>query len=41
MDKFAELMEEAIKLDPNNPELYYNLGVVSVNQNRRRSYRIL
>jgi tetratricopeptide (TPR) repeat protein len=29
MDKFGELMEEAVKLDPNNPTLFYNLGVVN------------
>jgi len=34
MDKFGELMEEAIKLDPNNPTLFYNLGVVNANQNK-------
>ena len=27
MDKFGELMAEAIKLDPNNPMLFFNLGV--------------
>lgn len=32
MDKFGELMEEAIKRDPNNSTLYYNLGVVNYNQ---------
>lgn len=34
MDKFAELMEEAVKVDPTNPTLYYNLGVVNYNQKR-------
>ena len=34
MDKFGELMEEAIKNDPNNPILYYNLGVVNYNENK-------
>ncbi len=34
MDKFAELMEEAINLDPTNPELYYNLGVINFNQGK-------
>jgi tetratricopeptide (TPR) repeat protein len=34
MDKFGELMSEAISLDPNNPILYYNLGVVNYNQGR-------
>lgn len=27
MDKYNKLMEEVVKTDPNNPELYYNLGV--------------
>jgi tetratricopeptide (TPR) repeat protein len=31
MDKFEELMKEAVKLDPNNPALFYNLGVVNGN----------
>ncbi|TYP98331.1 tetratricopeptide repeat protein [Tenacibaculum adriaticum] len=34
MDKFGELMSEAIALDPENPTLYYNLGVVNFNQDR-------
>ncbi|WP_233188708.1 lipopolysaccharide assembly protein LapB [Tenacibaculum sp. SG-28] len=34
MDKFGALMQEAIALDPNNPTLYYNLGVVNFNQGR-------
>ena len=34
MDKFGELMQEAVKLDPNNPILFYNLGVVNGNQNK-------
>ncbi len=34
MDKFGELMNEAIALDPENPTLYYNLGVVNFNQGR-------
>ena len=34
MDKFGELMEEAIKLDPKNPMLFFNLGVVNANQNK-------
>ncbi|MCD8411512.1 tetratricopeptide repeat protein [Tenacibaculum finnmarkense] len=32
MDKFGELMKEAIALDPKNPTLYYNLGVVNFNE---------
>ena len=29
MAKYSSLMEEVVKSDPNNPELYYNLGVSS------------
>lgn len=29
MGKYRELMEEVVASDPNNPELYYNLGVSS------------
>ena len=35
MDKFGELMEEAVKMDPNNPALFFNLGVVNYNQNKK------
>lgn len=31
-EKFGELMEEAIKQDPENPVLYFNLGVVNTDQ---------
>jgi len=31
-DKFKELMEEAIQKDPNNPVLYFNLGVITADQ---------
>ncbi|APG64097.1 hypothetical protein LPB136_01355 [Tenacibaculum todarodis] len=34
MDKFGELMEEAIQMDPNNPTLFYNLGIVNFNQGK-------
>ncbi|SFS83366.1 Tetratricopeptide repeat-containing protein [Zhouia amylolytica] len=30
--KFQNLMEEAIQKDPNNPSLYYNLGVITAEQ---------
>lgn len=33
MKKYNLLMEEVIASDPNNPELYYNLGVGSANNN--------
>lgn len=29
LDKFGELMEKAVKLDPNNPILFYNLGIIN------------
>jgi len=29
MDKFGEMMEKAIKLDPENPVLFYNLGIIN------------
>lgn len=32
MERYAELMQEIIEDDPNNPELYYNLGVGSANK---------
>ena len=35
MDKFGELMEEAVKMDPNNPALFFNLGVVNYNQKKK------
>src|SRR5690606_30477914 len=28
-DKFESIMQQAVSKDPNNPDLYYNLGVVS------------
>ncbi|MBT4413871.1 MAG: tetratricopeptide repeat protein [Polaribacter sp.] len=34
MDKFEELMVEAVELDPTNPDLFFNLGVVNANQNK-------
>ncbi|MGB0890998.1 MAG: tetratricopeptide repeat protein [Flavobacteriaceae bacterium] len=34
MDKFGELMEQAVKMDPTNPTLFYNLGVVNYGQKR-------
>ena len=29
LDKFKELLTEATKMDPKNPDLQYNLGVIS------------
>ena len=37
-DRFSELMEQAIAQDPNNPTLYYNLGVVTEDAAQARSY---
>ncbi len=34
MDKYSELMKKAIELDPKNPILYSNLGIVNKNQNK-------
>ena len=34
MDKFGQLMIEAVKLDPTNPVLFFNLGVVNANENK-------
>lgn len=34
MDKFGTLMQEAIALDPENPTLFFNLGVVNQNENK-------
>ena len=34
MDKFGELMEQAVKMDPNNPTLFFNLGVVNFGQQK-------
>lgn len=33
MDKYQDLIKQAIAKDPNNADLYYNLGVVSANSN--------
>lgn len=40
MDEFGKLMEEAIALKPNDPVLYYNLGVVNskVNPQKAKEY---
>ena len=37
-DRFSALMEEAVAQDPNNPTLYYNLGVVTEDRTQARSY---
>ncbi|MGJ8659261.1 tetratricopeptide repeat protein [Cellulophaga fucicola] len=31
-DKFKELMAEATRVDPNNPDLFYNIGVINMEQ---------
>ncbi|WP_334059003.1 tetratricopeptide repeat protein [Polaribacter sp. P097] len=35
MEKFGTLMQEAIQLDPNNPTLFFNLGVVNQNEGKK------
>lgn len=34
MDKFEELMREAVKKDPANPDLFFNIGIVNYNEKR-------
>lgn len=34
MEKFGSLMQQAIELDPNNPTLFFNLGVVNQNEDK-------
>ena len=34
MDKYGELMEVAIKEDPTNHQLFFNLGVISFDQGK-------
>ena len=34
MKKYGELMELAISIDPNNPQLFFNLGVISFNDGK-------
>jgi tetratricopeptide (TPR) repeat protein len=36
MDKFGLLMEEAIQLDPTNPTLFFNLGVVNAGEGKTK-----
>ena len=36
MDEFGKLMEEAITLDPNNPTLFFNLGVINQGQKKTK-----
>jgi tetratricopeptide (TPR) repeat protein len=36
MDKFGTLMQEAIELDPTNPTLFFNLGVVNQNEKKTK-----
>jgi tetratricopeptide (TPR) repeat protein len=36
MDLFGELMEKAVEMDPTNPNLFFNLGVVNYNQNKNK-----
>ena len=41
MDKFGELMIEAVKLDPTNPTLFFNLGVVNAGENKLKKQLVL
>ena len=34
MKKYGELIQIAIKIDPNNPQLFFNLGVISFDQGK-------
>ena len=34
-EKFKDLLEKATQMDPTNPELYYNLGVVASQSNEQ------
>ncbi|MFD0861402.1 tetratricopeptide repeat protein [Sungkyunkwania multivorans] len=38
-DKFKELMTEAVQKDPNNPDLHYNIGVISMQQGNMEEAR--
>ena len=38
-EKFKALMEEAVKRDSNNPDLHYNIGVVSMEQGQYEAAR--
>ena len=38
-DKFKSLMEEASSMDPSNPDLQYNIGVISMEQNNMEEAR--
>ncbi|WP_027137431.1 tetratricopeptide repeat protein [Gaetbulibacter saemankumensis] len=38
-DKFKELLQEATKMDPSNPELQYNLGVISAESGQNEEAR--
>lgn len=33
-EKFEKLMKEAVSKDPNNPDLFYNIGVVNYNEKK-------
>jgi len=38
-EKFAELMERAVKEDPTNPQLFFNLGVINFDQGKKEEAR--
>ena len=39
-DKFKELMNQASEIDPNNPDLQYNIGVISSEQGNIQEARV-
>ncbi len=39
-DQFKNLLEEATKMDPNNPELQYNLGVITAESGDLKQARV-
>jgi tetratricopeptide (TPR) repeat protein len=38
-EKFGELMAEAVKEDPTNPQLFFNLGVINFDQGKKEEAR--
>ena len=38
-EKFGELMEQAVKEDPTNPQLFFNLGVINFDQGNKEEAR--
>jgi tetratricopeptide (TPR) repeat protein len=38
-EKFGELMQQAVKEDPTNPQLFFNLGVINFDQGKKEEAR--